>query len=43
VKAGGDEDDDDDDRQLTDGHGRLHPTVYPWEHYRWHKTFDHQG
>lgn len=19
----------------------LHPTQYPWEHEKWHKTFDH--
>ncbi|KAH7132441.1 cytochrome C1 family-domain-containing protein [Dendryphion nanum] len=21
----------------------LHPTKYPWEHNKWHKTFDHQA
>ncbi|KAI9787951.1 MAG: cytochrome c1 [Peltula sp. TS41687] len=21
----------------------LHPTKYPWEHARWHKSFDHQA
>jgi hypothetical protein len=28
------------DQGLTPPHS-LHPTQYPWEHQKWHKTFDH--
>jgi len=27
--------------QLTFSYHSLHPTQYPWQHEKWHKTFDH--
>ncbi|KAF1950715.1 cytochrome c1, mitochondrial precursor [Byssothecium circinans] len=28
---------------MTPAEEGLHPTQYPWEHTKWHKTFDHQA
>lgn len=28
---------------MTPAEEGLHPTQYPWEHAKWHKTFDHQA
>ncbi|KAF2178500.1 cytochrome c1, mitochondrial precursor [Zopfia rhizophila CBS 207.26] len=28
---------------MTPAEEGLHPTQYPWEHQKWHKTFDHQA
>ncbi|TLD39156.1 cytochrome c1 [Venturia nashicola] len=28
---------------MTPAEEGLHPTAYPWEHAKWHKTYDHQA
>jgi hypothetical protein len=31
------------EKALTAWNHSLHPTQYPWEHAKWHKTFDHMA